>query len=178
MIRKIFIGVFLLAVVGTLVFWLQEARSDVQSKERVASVKHDKEKAANFVLPGIDGKKQELIVKGKPTIVHFWTSWCATCKAEFPLLKRLYDRYKDDVQFQMVNVTVEDDPQEARKLIQKENYDFPVLFDFSGEVGETYQIISVPTTYFVDENGKIHKKVLGTMTEKQFHSVLLSMKNG
>lgn len=175
MIRKLFIGVFLLAAVGTLVFWLQEARSDVQSKERAASVNHEKAKAANFVLSGIDGQKHELIAKGKPTIVHFWTSWCATCKAEFPLLKHLYDRYKDDVQFQMVNITVEDDPLEVKRLIQKERYRFPVLFDYSGEVGEMYQIVSVPTTYFVNRNGTIHRKVLGILTEQQFQSILQSM---
>lgn len=88
------------------------------------------------------------------------------------MLQKMYQRYKDDVQFQMVNLTIEDHPEEVKRFIRKENYQFPVLFDFSGEVGEVYQIVSIPTTYFVDQEGVIQKKVMGTMSEEQFRKMV------
>ena len=108
-------------------------------------------------------------------MINFWTSWCGPCQAELPILQRVYEKYKDDVQFQMVNLTVDDQPDKVKKLVHEKGYTLPILFDVSGEVSEVYQVFSVPTTYFVDKDGYIYKKILGAMTEKQLTEILSSM---
>lgn len=171
--RKMVIAVLVVTMIGLAGLGLQNVW---RSKESEASLGQDGIKATNFVLSGLDGRKHALIEKGKPTVIHFWTSWCSSCKAEFPMLQKMYDQYKDDFRFQMVNLSLEDDPNEVRRLIQKENYGFPVLFDFTGEVGEVYQVVSVPTTYFVDQEGWVQKKVMGVMSETQFKEMAEMMK--
>jgi len=172
MTRRLVFGVFILLVICLIGLGIQQTVLLSDKPEKEVNVVQDRSKAANFVLPGIDGRKHDLVQTGKPTVIHFWTSWCGSCKVEFPMLQKMYQRYKDDVQFQMVNLTIEDHPEEVKRFIRKENYQFPVLFDFSGEVGEVYQIVSIPTTYFVDQEGVIQKKVMGTMSEEQFRKMV------
>lgn len=182
MVRNILIGIFLLAMTSAIWLGLQEIRSNPQLENKKGNVQEkevnalqDKIKAPNFVLQRMDGGKTELIPKGKPAIINFWASWCGPCKVELPMLQRAYEQYKDDIQFQMVNLTIDDNEDKVKKLIHNGRYTFPVLFDVSGEVSEVYQILSIPTTYVVDKNGEIHKKVMGAMTEKQLTEILSSM---
>lgn len=181
MVRIIFVGFSLIVMIGLVGLGLQGSRSDqelmtqheVVEDEGIKSL--EKRQAPNFVLKGMNGEKRELISKGKPTMINFWTSWCGPCQAELPILQRVYEKYKDDVQFQMVNLTVDDQPDKVKKLVHEKGYTLPILFDVSGEVSEVYQVFSVPTTYFVDKDGYIYKKILGAMTEKQLTEILSSM---
>ena len=53
------------------------------------------EPAPNFKLVTLEGKmitKESL--KGKPTLLMFWASWCQTCQKELPNLKTLYEQKK------------------------------------------------------------------------------------
>ena len=171
------ICLFLVVLIGLAGFGIKQTKLYLPSKESKMALHPNPHEATNFVLSGMDGQKYDLVKKGKPTIIHFWTSWCNSCKTELPMLQKKYEQYKDVVQFQMVNLTVDDHPDEVKKLMQKGQYHFPVLFDFSGEVGEGYQIVSIPTTYFVDQKGMIQKKVIGAMTERQFDKLLSQIQN-
>ncbi|QDX93537.1 hypothetical protein EEL31_02640 [Brevibacillus laterosporus] len=37
----------------------------------------------------------------------------------------------------------------------------PILLDVTKEVAKRYQAISIPTSYFIDEQGMIRQKVIG-----------------
>ena len=41
---------------------------------------------------------------------------------------------------------------------------FPVLLDEKDEVNSIYQVLTIPTTYFIDEKGIIRHKYLSAMT--------------
>jgi thioredoxin 1 len=57
------------------------------------------------VLSVTDGAFQKDVLGGsKPTLVDFWASWCAPCRAIAPLVDELATKYGDKVNFRKLNI--------------------------------------------------------------------------
>ena len=64
--------------------------------------------APAFSLPGLDGKKISLAnLRGKVVLLHFWATWCPTCRTEMPSFYRL-QRAITAKDFQLLTVSVDD----------------------------------------------------------------------
>lgn len=120
----------------------------------------DEEKmlAPDFTVYDIDGNVVRLSdYVGKPIVLNFWASWCGPCKSEMPEFEEKYKELKDEVQFLMVNMT--DGSREtvdvASTFINEQGYTFPVLYDTDINAAYLYSVYSLPTTFFIDEEGYI-----------------------
>lgn len=94
---------------------------------------------------------------GKPVVVNFWASWCGPCKSEMPDFEEIYQEYKDEVHFLMVNLT--DGNQEtmvsATTFLDNSGYTFPVYYDKDSDAAYTYQVYAIPATYFINAKGEL-----------------------
>lgn len=120
------------------------------------------EKAPDFELKTLDGKTAKLSdYRGKKVILNFWATWCPPCKAEMPDIQKYHQEAGDSVVILAVNI----DPQyDVQKFVRDTNVTFPVLLDSKDEVNTLYRILTIPTTYFIDEKGIIRSKHLSVMT--------------
>jgi peroxiredoxin len=57
--------------------------------------------------------------------------------------------------FTILGVNVEADASKARKMLQDNPVDFPVLFDSQSEVSKLYNIVAMPSTILVDRDGNM-----------------------
>lgn len=106
-------------------------------------------------------------MKGKPVILNFWASWCGPCQSEMPIFDKIYDRYKNDINFMMVNLTGGRETKEsASEYIKSQEYSFPVYYDTNGEGAMSYETYSIPVTYFIDADGNIAGYVKGALSEE------------
>jgi thiol-disulfide isomerase/thioredoxin len=124
--------------------------------------------AKDFTVIDVNGKEVSLSdFKGKPVVVNFWASWCPPCKEEMPYFNELYKELGDEVQFMMVDlVDGSRETVDAAKAFIKENgYEFPVYFDTDQEAAIAYGIYSIPTSIFIDAEGKIVRSITGSMTK-------------
>ncbi len=130
--------------------------------------------APDITLPGMDGQTYRLSdwQGEKPVVVNFWASWCPPCEMEAPDLVYLSEKYKDDIVFLAVNLTNQDTLDGARSFIERHGYRFPVLLDEKGEVSRRWQVLSIPTTYFIDRNGTIQDKLYGITTRGRLDAML------
>jgi thiol-disulfide isomerase/thioredoxin len=134
--------------------------------------------APNFTLNTLDGKKVELYENGgKPTIINFWASWCPPCKKEMPLFEEAYKEYKDQVNFLMLNATAFDKEEQMQTYLKEGGFTFPVLLDPYQEqyvtVSQTiYSVLAFPTTFVIDEKGKIVYKHQGEMSSAVLDDVM------
>ncbi|SDW06598.1 Thiol-disulfide isomerase or thioredoxin [Marininema mesophilum] len=126
----------------------------------------------NIKLSTVDGKNASLIPGKKVTVINLWASWCPPCKDEMPHLQKAYEKYKDQVDFRMVNLTTVDSMKKMKNFLSKGKYTFPVLLDQNGDVGEALAAINIPQTYFVDKEGVILYHINGALTEKQLHYMM------
>ncbi|OUM90832.1 MAG: hypothetical protein BAA01_07630 [Bacillus thermozeamaize] len=122
--------------------------------------------APDFTLQGMDGQTYPLReLRGqKPVVVNFWASWCPPCELEAPDLVYLYGKYKEQIEIFAVNLTNQDTIEGARAFAQRHGFAFPVLLDQKGSVARDYQVLSIPTSYFIDKDGIIRHKLIGITT--------------
>ncbi len=112
----------------------------------------------DFTVYDANGKAVQLSdYAGKPIVLNFWASWCGPCKNEMPDFQKAYETYGKDVQFLMVNLTHsgKETQDTAKAFIQDNQYSFPVLFDLDSDAAEAYNITVLPSTFFIDKDGKV-----------------------
>jgi cytochrome c biogenesis protein CcmG, thiol:disulfide interchange protein DsbE len=100
--------------------------------------------------------------RGHPVIINFWATWCPPCRAEMPAMQRAFLDYQDEgVIFLAVNSTSQDSVSAVENFIGQYGITFPILLDKEGDAMDSYQISSLPTTYFIDRSGIIREVVIG-----------------
>ena len=143
---------------------LQKASDSLFWKNNEVSIKakYGSTKANAFSLSNILNEPVSLsLLTNKVVVLDFWANWCGPCKASFPMMKRLLEKYKNDneVVFLFIDVWEGGAPQinlEKTKLYMAENnYPFNVLFDVKNKVVTDYKITGIPTKIVINKKGEI-----------------------
>ena len=120
--------------------------------------------AIDFEVLNESGEKVKLSSYfGKPIVVNFWASWCGPCKAEIPEFIEAYQKYGEEVEFLMVNLTdgQTDTVESVKEFVRENKYEFPLYFDTEYSASNAYQVYSIPQTLFIDKNGNIQNLYIG-----------------
>ena len=92
--------------------------------------------------------------KGKVTLVNFWATWCPPCVEEIPMLNRLMHKMKQQP-FELISINYAEDKYEIERFMQKVKVHFPVLLDKNGQFAQQWNVVSYPSTFVIDKQGKI-----------------------
>lgn len=136
-----------------------------------------KEKAIDFKLKDLNGKDVSLNdFKGKNVLLNFWATWCPPCKAEMPDIEKLYQENKNS-DLVILAVNLGEDKQTVKSFIEKNKYNFDILLDSDQDVAIKYNIVSIPTSFFIDKEGNIVSKKIGAMTLEEMKSYINLLNN-
>ena len=121
--------------------------------------------APEFQLQTSDGNMVSLSdYRGKAVMLNFWATWCAPCRSEMPDMEKVYkEKLGQDVVILAVNVQEAQVPVQA--FVDRFSLTFPILMDVNGDLVEEYGIQSLPTSYFIDKQGRIASFSLGALNE-------------
>lgn len=141
-------------------------------REGLAGVRTDHElspwkgvAAPELSLTTLDGKTILLSdLKGKRVVLDFWATWCPPCVMEIPHFIQLRSDISED---DLVIIGISEEDAETLKAFaarQRVNYpivsadSLPAPFD---------NVMTVPTTFFIDRNGIIQEIAVGYHTLSQ-----------
>jgi cytochrome c biogenesis protein CcmG, thiol:disulfide interchange protein DsbE len=179
--REILFGV-LGVLVGLLVLsgvWLIAGR-DTGSVPTVTEVKpYD---APAWTLNNLDGVPVSLDdFKGKVVLLNFWATWCEPCKEETPALEAAYQKLKDQglvivgVDLYNAERSRSYSVQDVRQFANRYGVTYPIVLDESGSVGQAYAVHPIPTSYFIDQQGKVRYLKVGQLNMSDVERIFRSL---
>ena len=112
--------------------------------------------APDFTLAKLDGQPVKLSdYRGKAVLLNFWATWCGPCKVEMPWFVDLQKQYGSQG-LQIIGVAMDDSGKDAiDKFAHQMGVNY-VILQGKEAVGDAYGgVLGLPTTFFIDRNGKI-----------------------
>ena len=112
----------------------------------------------------------------KPMIINYFASWCPPCKQELPHFQKAFDEYGDQISFVFLDAL--DGQRETLKTINAfiKSFPFtgPVFYD-DGMFAAVFQTNSLPTTVFIDKEGRVVNGYLGFVAEEVLYANIASL---
>jgi len=125
------------------------------------SALHASQKVApNFILPNIYTHESVSLdaQKGKVILVDFWASWCGPCQVSLPeydlLRKDIHARYGVE-SFEVFAINVDVTEAEALIFLKSKSLSFPILRSNNGSTQQAYELIGLPSSFLIDQQGNI-----------------------
>lgn len=130
---------------------------------------------ATFELVTLEGETITLDdLKGKVVVIDFWSSWCAPCRAEGPVLAETYREWRDrGVEF--VGIAIWDEEDEVQDFIQRNGIEYTNGIDSSGRIAVDWGVRGIPEKFFVNADGEVVKKIVGPNTEATLSGILTDL---
>lgn len=100
---------------------------------------------------------------GKVVLVDFCASWCAPCKASFPVYSKLQAEYGPKG-LVIIGVSVDNQPSAYESLVKKLHPGFVVVNDGANKLVAKVNVPAMPTSFLLDRNGKV------LAMHREFHS--------
>jgi thiol-disulfide isomerase/thioredoxin len=121
----------------------------------------DGRQAPPLVLNDLDGESWDISkAKGRWLFVHFWASWCGPCRKEMPTIQAIYNQFdKSELEIVIINTAESEDT--VFSFLASIQMDLNPLLDRDGLVTEQWQPRGLPSTFFVDPDGKLRYLALG-----------------
>jgi len=122
--------------------------------------------APNFKLQSLDGQSISLSdFRGKPVLINFWATWCGPCRIEMPYLQQIYEEWHGKGMV-VLTINIGESSSQIKEFMQSQGLSLPVLLDKGGSVAQKYNILGIPTTFFLDKDGVIQDKIISAFQNK------------
>jgi len=108
--------------------------------------------------------------EGEPLVVNFWASWCPPCIAEMPEFERVHLERRDEVRF--VGLNTQDSREQAEALVERTGVTYDLGLDPDGDLFNDFEVIAMPSTYFVNAAGAVVHRHAGILNEQQLHDLI------
>ena len=97
-----------------------------------------------------------IVSTDKPLLIHFWASWCPTCKFEAPNIEKISQNYE------VITIAVQSGTnEEVKKYLDEHNLTFKVVNDEDGFFAQKFNIKAYPSTFIYDENKNLRFTEVG-----------------
>jgi cytochrome c-type biogenesis protein len=127
------------------------------------------EPSLNFTTQSLSGGKITLSqYRGHPVIVDFWATWCSPCRRQIPELNGLYKKYNKSRGLVVLGISCDmvqgKGLQSVEPFVEELQIEYPIALADQALL-DSLEIEAIPTTLFLDKDGKVVSRVLGAGRE-------------
>ena len=133
------------------------------------------EPASDFTLTTFDGERFRLSEqRGNVVVINFWYPSCPPCRDEMPAFQETWESYQGrNVRFIGLFVPQGFDTEEsAREFVDELGLTFTFATDVRAQVAQAYAIEYFPTTYFIDQGGRVHTMEISRMDAERLTDII------
>lgn len=167
--KRQFIYLGLILIIALTIFLTTACGDDSSSDNKGSDGAASGKGMTEFTSITLDGEEidQSVFAANDVTMVNFWATYCGPCINEMPDLAEIL-KERQDKGFNIIGVVTdvqntdegmqEYAAEEAHKIIDQTGANYTHLLlssDIITNMVEPYSINSIPTTFFVDSNGKV-----------------------
>ena len=125
--------------------------------------------APDITMTNLAGEEVKLSdYRGKKVVLNFWATWCPPCRAEMPHMQTYYEENKEKENLEIIgfNMTFSGDSiEKVEQFVASYKLTFPIFTTFDENVIDQYNVLTMPSTYFIDEEGRIQRSIRGPVDE-------------
>lgn len=136
--------------------------------------------APDFTLKTLSGETFHLSdLKGKKVVLNFWATWCPPCKIEMPHLQEYHEQYAKEEDFVIVGVNLthtEVSKEKVKQFVDSYELTFPILLMEEKGVDDLYQILTIPSTFMIDSEGRIQNHIVGPLDQNKLEEYVSNLK--
>ncbi len=130
------------------------------------------EKAPGFSLQNIEKPAKAVTLsslEGKVVLLNVFTTTCDICRAEFPNLIAVNDRYSKREDVQVVGIAIDPMVEAVESLVRAAGINYTVLM---GELETlvTWKVKAFPTSFLINKRGQISQQYVGLHDKSVFVS--------
>ena len=107
---------------------------------------------------------------GQPTVVNFYASWCAPCRAELPHFVEVSAQAGDRVQFLGVNHDI--DETSWRSLNDEFELNYPTVYQADQEIFTELDLLGMPATTFITADGEVAHTFTGVLNDETLKDLI------
>ena len=111
------------------------------------------------------------VENNKPLIIHFWATWCPTCKLEASNIEKISKDYE------VITIAVQSGTkEEIEKYLDEHKLSFKVVNDKDGYYSQMFNIKAFPSTFIYDKNKNLKFSEVGYTSTAGLYARMMLIK--
>lgn len=166
--RRVFLKTVAAVGAGLLIpgWWPRPAKAAFRVGDTPSSVALSDLNGNRMVIPSD--------FRGRVVLIHFWASWCPTCRGEMKALELLYSTYgRKGVT--PCSIGIGEKRETAVSYLRNMTVSYPVLLDSRSSTRKPFGVAGIPTYFILDSEGVIRKKIFGQANPKELDRIVRSL---
>ncbi len=132
--------------------------------------------APDFKLISLQGDSLHLSdYQGKIIILDIWDTWCPPCRKGIPDFVELYQKYQQK-NFVIIGLALgREGKEKVKSFVAEQNISYPIAIADSNVLEAYGPIEGIPTTFIINQNGKIVNRYTGYREKNVFEKTIQTL---
>jgi len=112
----------------------------------------------------------ELLSLGRPVVLNMWAGLCPPCRLEMPDFQEVSEAYGEDILLFGLDVgpfANLGSSEDGQALVEELGITYPTGTTGDATVVQDYELLGMPTTYFITPDGEILRRWTGLLTAEK-----------